>query len=112
MQTIIILLDPAKLANPDLDLRYRIPDCIEEVTDNRIQDNGYDYIDSSLDSENGRDLLGIWLKTEDAANNYKDIVKLFQEKKFLENDLSESAEIYISENDTEDLENCTKVFPA
>ena len=45
MQTIIILLDPSKLVNPDLDLRYKIPDCIEEVTDGRIQDNGYDYID-------------------------------------------------------------------
>lgn len=111
MQTIIILLDPAKLVNPDLDLRYKIPDCIEEVTDGRIQDNGYDYIDSSLDSENGRDLLGIWLKTENAARNYKDIVKLFHEKKFLKNDLSESAEIYISENETDNLENCTKVFP-
>ena len=112
MQTIIILLEPAKLVNPDLDLRYKIPDCIEEVTDGRIQDNGYDYIDSSLDSENGRDLLGIWLKTENASENYKDIVKLFQEQKFLKNDLSESAEIYISENETENLENCTKVFPA
>ncbi len=112
MQTIIILLEPAKLVNPDLDLRYKIPDSIEEVTDGRIQDNGYDYIDSSLDSENGRDLLGIWLKTENAAQDYKDIVELFQKKKFLKNNLSESAEIYISENETEDLENCTKVFPA
>lgn len=108
MQTIIILLDPARLVNPDLDLRYKIPDCIEEVTDGRIQDNGYDYIDSN----NRSSLLGIWLETENAAENYKDIVKLFQEKKFLENDLSKSAEIYISENETEDFENCTKVFPA
>ena len=111
MQTIIILLDPAKLVNPDLDLRYIIPDCIEETTGGRIQDNGYDYIDSSLDSENGRDLLGIWLETENAAESYKDIINLFNEKKFLKNDLSKSAEIYISENETEDLENCTKVFP-
>ncbi|MCI9079667.1 MAG: hypothetical protein HFH68_12240 [Lachnospiraceae bacterium] len=108
MQTIIVLLDAAKLVNPDLDLRYKIPDCIEEVTNGRIQDNGYDYIDSNDESS----LLGIWLETENAAENYKDIVKLFQKKKFLNNDLSKSAEIYISENETDDLKNCTKVFPA
>ena len=32
MQTIIIVLSPAKLKNPDLDLRYCIPDRIEEVS--------------------------------------------------------------------------------
>lgn len=30
MQTIIIVLNPTKLENPDLDLRYFIPDRIEE----------------------------------------------------------------------------------
>lgn len=108
MQTIIILLDPAKLANPDLDLRYKIPDSIEKVTDGRITDNGYDYIDK----DSRQDLLAIWLNTENAMEGYPDIVKLFQEKGFLGNDLSKSAEIYISENETEDLENCTLVFPA
>lgn len=107
MQTIIILLDPAKLTNPDLDLRYKISDSIGKVTNGRITDNGYDYIDK--DSRN--DLLGIWLSTENARENYLDIVKLFREKGFLGNDLSKSAEIYISENETEDLENCTLVFP-
>lgn len=108
MQTIIILLDPAKLANPDIDLRYKIPDSIVKVTGGRITDNGYDYIDKDSRSN----LLGIWLSTENARENYPDIVKLFRQKGFLGNDLSKSAEIYISENETEDLENCTLVFPA
>ena len=30
-------------ANPDLDVRYRIPDLVEEATGGRVQDNGYDY---------------------------------------------------------------------
>ena len=30
MQTIIVLLNPGMLENADLDLRYRIPDRIEE----------------------------------------------------------------------------------
>ncbi|MDE6232152.1 MAG: hypothetical protein K2M60_02215 [Lachnospiraceae bacterium] len=109
MQTIIIILNPAKLENPDLDLRYCIPDRIEEVSNGTIQDNGYDYIDT----EEGQPgpLMGIWLKTESASENWSIIKKLFQVEKFKENDLSLSAEILISENDTEDIENCTLVFP-
>ncbi|MBD5541752.1 MAG: hypothetical protein HDR00_11305 [Lachnospiraceae bacterium] len=110
MQTIIIVLDPAKLENPDLDLRYCIPDRIEEVSNGVIQDNGYDYIDIE-GGRPGSSLLGIWLKTESAGENWPLIMKLFQDEKFMENDLSKSAEIYISENDAEALENCKQVFP-
>lgn len=46
MQTIIVLLNPGMLENADLDLRYRIPDRIEEVSNSLIQSNGYDYIDT------------------------------------------------------------------
>lgn len=108
MQTIIILLDPSKLENPDLDLRYNIPDRIEEISGGRIEDNGYDYIETG-----GRDdILGIWLRTKSADKSYPVIIKLFQEEKFLGNDLSLSAEIYISGKESEKkLENCTKVFP-
>ena len=109
MQTIIIVLNPAKLKNPDLDLRYCISDRIEEVSNGAIQDNGYDYIDT----EEGQPgpLMGIWLETESARESFPVIIKLFQEERFKENDLSMSAEIYISENDTEDIENCTLVYP-
>ena len=50
MQTIIVLLNPGMLENADLDLRYRIPDRIEEVSNSLIQSNGYDYkkIDKSM----------------------------------------------------------------
>ena len=109
MQTIIIVLNPGKLENPDMDLCYCIPERIEEVSGGAIQDNGYDY----LDTEKGQPgpLMGIWLKTESAEENLPIIIKLFQEEKFKGNDLSMSAEIYISENDTEEIENCTLVFP-
>ncbi len=109
MQTIMIVLSPEKLENPDLDLRYCIPDRIEEVSDGAIQDNGYDYLDT--EDEQSGPLLGIWLETESASKNWPIIKKLFQDEKFKGNDLSKSAEIYISENDTEDLKKCTLVFP-
>lgn len=109
MQTIIVLLNPGKLENPDLDIRYQIPDRIEEVSGGVIQDNGYDYIDAP-EGQPGP-LLGIWLKTESASENWPILLKLFKEEKFMGNDLSLSAEIFISENDTDDVENCTLVFP-
>ena len=109
MQTIVIVLNPGKHENPDLDLRYQIPDRIEELSGGLIKDNGYDYIDTE-DGQPGP-LLGIWLETESADENWPVIVKLFQEEKFKGNDLSKAAEIFISENDTEDIENCTLVFP-
>lgn len=107
MQTIVIVLDPEKLKNPDLDLRYRIPERIEEVSNGAVRDNGYDYIEC----EEGGPLMGIWLETEADDRNWPLISKVFQEEKFLDNDLSLSAEIYISENEVEDIENCTLVFP-
>ena len=91
MQTIIVLLNPGQLQNPDLDLRYLVPDRIEE-------------------GQPGP-LLGIWLETENAAQNWPLIAELFQNEQFMGNDLSASAQIYISEKDTDDLENCTLVFP-
>ena len=109
MQTIVILVNPGKLTNPDLDLRYCIPERIEEVSKGAIRDNGYDYIDT----EEGQPgpLMGIWLETESAEDHWPVVEKLFRDETFLENDLSAAAEIYISEQDTEALENCVLVFP-
>ena len=109
MQTIVILLDPEKLENPDLDLRYEIPDRIEEATQGAVQDNGYDYIEP----EDGRPgpLMGIWLAAESAEDRWPEIWKLFQEEQFLENDLTPGAEIYISKEDAAELDHCTRVVP-
>lgn len=103
MQTIIIRLFPEKLENADLDLRYYIPERIEEITDGVVQDNGYDYLEENA--------LALWMQTENAASAYPEIVKLFREETFMGNDLSLSAELYISEKDTDELENCRLVYP-
>ena len=109
MQTIIVLLNPGKLKNPDMDLCCCVPERIEEVSQSLIQDNGYNFIDT----EAGRPgpLMGICLKTEDAGESCTVIRRLFQSDEFMGNDLSASAQIYISEKDTDDLENCSLVFP-
>ncbi len=109
MQTIIVLLNPGKLENPDMDLCYCVPDRIEEVSSDVIQSDGYDF----LDTEDGQPgpLMGIWLKTENASENWPIIRELFQTEIIKGNDLSKSAQIYISENEADDVENCALVFP-
>ena len=48
MQTIIITLDSRKMDNPDLDIRYILPDRIDEYTEGQITDNGFDYITGDI----------------------------------------------------------------
>ena len=103
MQTIIIVLNARKMSNPDLDIRYILPERIEEYTNNQVKDNGYDFISESE--------LGLWLETDNAVNNADKIIQLINEEKFLENDLSKVAEIYISDEECASFENCRKLYP-
>ena len=103
MQTIIIVLDPKKMENPDLDIRYILPERIEEITKGLVKDNGYDYLPDNS--------MGIWLDTDDAEKNVKAVVELLSSEKILDNNLSNSAEIYISETDCAELDKCRRVYP-
>ena len=103
MQTIIIVLNAERMPNPDLDIRYSLPERIEEYTNNQVKDNGYDYIS---DTE-----LGLWLETDNSVNNSKKIIQLINTERFLENDLSKVAEIYISDEECASFENCCKIYP-
>lgn len=103
MQTIIITLDSGKMDNPDLDIRYILPDRIDEYTDGQITDNGFDYIT--------RDIMGIWLETEDAAESVDKVISLIESEEILDNDLSSAAEIFISEEECAELEQCKRVYP-
>lgn len=103
MQTIIIILDSEKLANPVTDLSYYVPVEVEKATNDKVYDNGFEYFDD--------DRMGIWLETENAEEYYPAVIKLFKEKELCGNDLSLTAEVYISEEDCAELENCRKVYP-
>ncbi|MBR6101563.1 MAG: hypothetical protein IKP95_03975 [Ruminococcus sp.] len=103
MQTIIIKLDSARLRNPDLDIISYLPVRAEEYTDNAVSDNGFDYLSD--------DVIAVWLETEDAAANAKKVIELMKSERFCDNDLSESAEVYISEEDCAEIENCERVYP-
>ncbi len=103
MQTIIIVMDSRKMNNPDLDIRYVLPERIEEYTNNLIEDNGYDYLSNYE--------LGLWLKTDDATNNVEKVIQLIKTENFLENDLSQIADIFISEDECAEFEYCHKIYP-
>ncbi len=103
MQTIIILLDPKKLENPVTDLSYAVPVEIENATGNKVYDNGYDYLDN--------DIMMICLETENAEEWYPKVLELLKEKNICGNDLSETAEVYISESECADLDECRRVYP-
>lgn len=103
MQTIIIKLNPSQLANPDLDLRYLVPDAIEQYTNQSITEQGYDYLEDEFRS------MCIWLSCEDARAGYVEVVKCLKEQKILDNDILLAAEIYISEIESADLEECILV---
>ena len=103
MQTIIIVLNAEKMSNPDLDIRYTLPERIEKYTNHRAKDNGYDYISGTK--------LGLWLETDNSVNNAEKIIQLINTERFLENDLSKVAEIYISDEECASFENCRKIYP-
>lgn len=103
MQTIIIVLDSKKMTNPDLDIRYILPERIEEYTNSQARDNGYDYLSGTE--------LGIWLDTDNAAENVQKVIQLIKSETFMDNDLSKAADIYISAEDCAEVEQCEKVYP-
>ena len=103
MQTIIITLDSRKMDNPDLDIRYILPDRIDEYTDGQITDNGFDYITG--------DIMGIWLETENASENIDKVISLIESEEILDNDLSRAAEVFISEEECAELEHCKRIYP-
>lgn len=96
MQTIIIKLDSRKMENPDLDIRYTLPDRLEKITG--IYDNGYDYITEYE--------LGIWLETENAEKMFSVVAEIIRNDSNLK-----SAEIYISDNENAELNECKKIYP-
>jgi hypothetical protein len=45
MTTLVLSLNSVALANPDLDIRYVLPDLLAERSGGAIEDDGYDYAD-------------------------------------------------------------------
>ncbi len=102
METIVVVLNSSKMENPDLDIRYVLPDMLQKYTQNEICDNGYDYITNEE--------LGIWLSAKSAKENYGKVLAFLEEHLVYCNDLTGTVKIYISDKDAADLEDCTLVY--
>lgn len=103
METIAIKLDSRKLRNPDLDIISELPVRIEELTEEKVYDDGYDYLND--------DVIVVFLAADSAEKRCPEIIELLKKEKFSGNDLSKSAEIYISEQEAADFGDCRKVYP-
>ena len=105
MPAIVISMDSRKMENPDLDIRYLLPDRIEEWSGGAVSDDGYDYMD-----EEGH-ILGVWLETENAESWWPKIVELLKTEKFEGNDLSQSVQVLVSEKPNAEQADCRQVWP-
>ena len=105
MQAIVISMDSRKMENPDLDIRYLLPDRIEAWSEGAVTDDGYDYVD-----EDGH-ILAVWLAAEDAEAWWPKIVELLKTEQFMDNDLSQSSLVLISEESGADYDKCRQVWP-
>ena len=80
-----IKLNPEKLDNPDLDIRYEIPDRVREVTKEVVGDDGYDYLNDEYNS------IVIYLDTRDPDYGVKAVLELLEKETFCDNQILKGA---------------------
>lgn len=101
MQTIIVELNSKLLDNPSLDVIYQLPTYIEEVTDSKIYDNGYDYLDKQR--------IALWLACDNAKEDVLTVIDILKSREFCNNDLSKTAKVYWSAEDCAEIENAEQI---
>jgi len=100
MGSIVLKLNPQKLTNPDVDLRYFIPNKIAELTLGKIADNGYDYLDDEVSS------MAIFLKSSSPKEDIISIFEILKNNSFKGNQIYEASEIFFSDKTDEELDAC------
>ena len=80
MTRIVVQLDSASLSNPDLDIRYQLPDLLAQRSAGVIADDGYDYADDP------RYLL-LFLTTKDIDAAIACVREVIENVRVLDNDL-------------------------
>jgi|SRR5687767_246833 hypothetical protein len=89
MATIIIRLDPTKLENPDLDLRYVLPSTLEKASGGLVRDDAYDYDDD--------DVMLVFLETEQPTEALELVHRFLRDEMVLGNHLADKVEIYLKD---------------
>ncbi len=84
-------LDPAKVANPDLDIRYLLPDRLAAIPKSTMTDSGYDY------SEDEPPVLMVFVNSEDPDADVELAVRFLATNTLLENNILDAATILSSD---------------
>lgn len=93
MGSIGIKLDSSKMNNPDLDLRYIIPDKIEGLTKGAVKDDGYDY---SADKTNS---IIIFLNCVNPKKYVNEVLDILRNEDFLDNNIYEVGVVAIDDGE-------------
>jgi hypothetical protein len=104
MPSMVIRLDPEKLAQPDLDLRYEIPDLLAQRSGGLILDDGYDY-------EPQGNAMQIYLRTTDLDSAVPQVVKFLETERLHGNHLAAAAQVGISEAEAAAATEFRVVYP-
>jgi hypothetical protein len=81
--SIVLQLDPGRLTNPDMDIRYVLPDLLVERSGGRLVDDGYDYA-----GDGAAACLLLFFRTDDVGGAVPVVVEVLNSERVLGNDLS------------------------
>lgn len=105
LKYIRIKISPERLENPDLDIRYVLPDLIIENSDGLIKDGGYDYLDDEVNT------MLIYLETPDSGRAVVKVLEVIENNKILGNNLKKNVEIEVEkESNTDEYETVYKPY--
>lgn len=93
MANIAIRLDPSKLENPDLDLRYIIPDTMEAIIGDSIYNDGYDYLSDTQHS------IVVFLQSSDLDHDLQKVLEILEVEEFLGNNLFKTGIVAADDGD-------------
>jgi hypothetical protein len=93
MGTIAIKLDPAPLANPDLDLRSVLADRLAALTRGAVTDDGYDYLTGESQA------MIIFLRSERPQDDVAKVLDILQREDFLGNNLYSAGVVAVDSGD-------------
>jgi hypothetical protein len=92
--SILIRLEPEDLDNPDLDIRYTLPDLIAERSHGLVTPDGYDY--AREDREPGCSALVLYLWTEELKPALDCVLAVIQNEQVLGNDLRKGTTVAVA----------------
>lgn len=112
MPSIAIRLDPERMENPDLDIRYRLPELLSEKSNGLIKENGYDYGYSHRENPYDSPALILFLHADDLPAAIPIVLEVMQHTIMLENTLRNCAIVGVAVPDNADDEKSYRViFP-